>query len=233
MNENLLVTLVLILCFSPVIYELIIAIRLSAKGEKISFRKFKKFAKFSFLIVSLIAIGFALISHTNYLDYRKPLTFDEFDRITFDDFRGLEFFKKSLYGNERFAYVVSTIESEIGDNSVTVESYFHPSRSFVYNKNSNSKELLSHEKYHIKVTELFARKAKQSISTLETFDRKQIEEIIKSTKIEKNKYQREYDFQTFHSYVFSEQKKYEQEIDSLLDALSEFKNPKITFDEKH
>ena len=76
----------------------------------------------------------------------------------------MEFFKKSLYGNEKFAYVVSTLESEISDNYVTIQSLFHPSRSYVYNSHSNSHELLTHEKYHIKITELYARKAKKRIS---------------------------------------------------------------------
>ena len=50
------------------------------------------------------------------MNYEKPITFDKYDEITFENFRGLELFKKSLYGNERFAYVVTTIESEINDD---------------------------------------------------------------------------------------------------------------------
>ena len=189
--------------------------------------------KYSVAIIIPILIGFGVLSHTNYLNYEKPLTFDKYGQITFENFRGLEFFKKSLYGNERFAYVVTSIESDIDDNSVKVQSLFYPSRSFVYKKNTNSKELLTHEKYHIKITELFVRKAKEKITKLKRFDDKKIEGIIRQAEQNERKYQRQYDYDTFHSYVLSEQKKYEKEVDSLLNLLSEYKEPKIEFNDKN
>ncbi|MEJ6792565.1 MAG: hypothetical protein QNK89_07535 [Lacinutrix sp.] len=102
--------------------------------NKILLKKFWKFLKYRFLLLIVTVTIFATLSHTNYLDYEKPITFDKFDTITFENFRGIEFLKKSLYRNERFAYVVTTIKADINKNSVTVESLFHPSRSSVYNK---------------------------------------------------------------------------------------------------
>lgn len=173
----------------------------------------------------------AVLNHTNFLNYERPLTYDQYDQITFENFRGLEFFKKSLYGNKRFAYVVTSIESEIDNNSIAVWSLFHPSRSFVYKTNTNSKELLTHEKYHIKITELFTRKAKKSISELSPFEREEAERIIKNAKQEERVFQKEYDYNTFHSYVLSEQKRHEKEIDSLLNLLVDFKKAKITLND--
>lgn len=187
--------------------------------------------KYSLVFLALTLLGLAILNHTNFLNYERPLTFDKYDQITFENFRGLEFFKKSLYGNKRFAYVVTSIESEIDDNSVTVWSLFHPSRSFVYKTNTNSKELLTHEKYHIKITELFARKAKESISQLSSFEREEAEKIIKNAKQEERAFQKEYDYNTFHSYILSEQKRYEKEIDSLLNLLADFKKAKITLND--
>ncbi len=233
MNENLIVTLIMLLYFSPVFYQLSLVIKESKGGNRIPLKKFLKFTKYSFFVLIPILGLFAVLSHTNYLNYEKPLTYDKYEQITFENFRGLEFFKKSLYGNERFAYVVTTIESEINKNSIEVKSLFHPSRSFVYNKNTNSKELLSHEKYHIKITELFTRKAKQKIAGIKTFSEDKIERIIQSTRKEERNYQKEYDYNTFHSYVFSEQKRYEKQVDSLLTLLSEFEKPKIIIDEKN
>jgi len=161
------------------------------------------------------------------------MTFDKYEQITFQNFRGIEFFKKSLYGNQRFAYVVSSIDSDIDKNSVTVQSLFYPSRSFVYKKNTNSKELLTHEKYHIKITELFTRKAKEEISNLKIFDTNKIKEILREVEKKESAYQKEYDYNTFHSYVLKEQKRYEKEVDSLLTLLAVYKNPKITIDEKN
>ncbi|CAM1366461.1 conserved hypothetical protein [Tenacibaculum litoreum] len=231
MNEYLVITLIFLVYFSPVFYQLYLAIKENKGGNTIPLKKFKKFLKYSVMVIIPVIIGFGILSHTNYLNYEKPLTFDKYEQITFENFRGLEFFKKSLYGNERFAYVVTSIENEIDDKTVTIQSFFHPSRSFVYKKNTNSKELLTHEKYHIKITELFARKAKEKISKLNKFDEKKIEVIIRQAEQDERNFQKQYDYDTFHSYVLSEQKRYEKEVDSLLNLLTEYKEPKIEFND--
>ncbi|MBW8244809.1 hypothetical protein K1F50_18520 [Muricauda oceani] len=233
MSDNLIVILILFVYFSPLFYQLGVVLKERKRGNLVPLKKFLKIVKYSLVILFTLIIGFAILSHTNYLNYEKPLTFDQYDQITFENFRGLEFFKKSLYGNEQFAYVVVSIDSKFENNSVTVQSLFYPSRSFVYNQNTNSKELLTHEKYHIKIAELFSRKAKKKISELPSFDKKSINEILKQAKLDERKYQKEYDYNTFHSYVLSEQKKYEKEIDSLLDLLTNYKKPKIQFDAKN
>jgi hypothetical protein len=233
MNDNFLAIFILLIYFSPVFYQLGVVIIESKKGDRLPLKKFVKLVKYSLVFLSLILIGFLTLSHTNFLNYERPLTFDKYDQITFENFGGLDFFKKSLYGNERFAYVVTSIESEVDDDSATVLSLFYPSRSFVYKKNTNSKELLSHEKYHIKITELFARKAKEKISNLNRLEKEEIEGIIRKAKKEEREFQKEYDYNTFHSYVLSEQKRYEKEIDSLLNLLAKYENPKIQFNEKN
>ncbi|AXP81274.1 hypothetical protein CJ739_2193 [Mariniflexile rhizosphaerae] len=233
MNDKLIILLVSLLYFSPAIYQLFLLLKERKDENRELLKKLLQFSKYSFLILIFTSIVFGILSHTNFLNYEKPLTFDKYDQITFQNFRGLEFFKKSLYGNERFAYVVTSIDSDIDDNSVTVQSLFHPSRSFVYKKNTNSKELLNHEKYHIKITELFARKAKEKISDLNTFDKDKIEEIIREVKTKERTFQKEYDYNTFHSYVLSEQKRYEKEVDSLLTLLNKYKKPKITINDKN
>ena len=233
MNDYLIIILIVLLYFSPVFYQLYLLLKERKEENKKLLKRVLRFTKYSFLILIFTGIVFGILSHTNYLNYQKPMTFDQYDQITFQNFRGLEFFKKSLYGNERFAYVVTSIDSEIDDNSVTVQSLFYPSRSFVYKKNTNSTELLTHEKYHIKITELFARKAKQEISDLKILDEDKIEGIIKDVKIKERAFQKEYDYNTFHSYVLSEQKRYEKEVDSLLTSLNQYKNPKIIIDDKN
>jgi len=206
MNEKLIIILIVLLYFSPVFYQLFILLKERKEENKKLLKKLFIFTKYSFLILILTSIVLGTLSHTNFLDYEKPITFDKYDHITFQNFRGLEFFKKSLYGNERFAYVVTSIDSDIEDNSVTVKSLFYPSRSFVYKKNTNSKELLTHEKYHIKITELFARKAKEKISNLSIFDKNKIEGIISDIKIQERAFQKEYDYNTFNSNLLSKQK---------------------------
>lgn len=233
MNDKLIILLISLLYFSPAIYQLFLLLKERKDENKELLKKLLRFSKYSFLILIFTSIVFGILSHINFLNYEKPLTFDKYDQITFQNFRGLEFFKKSLYGNERFAYVVTSIYSDIDDNSVTVQSLFRPSRSFVYKKNTNGKELLNHEKYHIKITELFARKAKEKISDLNTSDEDKIEGIIREVKTKERAFQKEYDYNTFHSYVLSEQKRYEKEVDSLLTLLNEYKKPKITINDKN
>lgn len=232
MNEKIIAVLIILLYFSPVFYQLIIVIKESKRGNKLPLKKFLKVFKYSVLIFILIVTGLGIISHTNYLDYEKPITYDRFDEITFENFRGLEFFKKSLYGNERFAYVYTTIDSNFDRNYVSIQSLFHPSRSFVYNKHTNSRELLKHEKYHIKITELYARKARKEVLQLTSITSDKVNKILEIIWIKEREYQRQYDYDTFHSYVLSEQKKYEKEVDSLLNLHTAYKNPKINIDGK-
>ncbi|NER15053.1 hypothetical protein GWK08_16480 [Leptobacterium flavescens] len=231
MQDILIVILFLGLYFSPVLYQLVIVIKENKKGNKTPLKKFKKFLKYSFLILLPLAIAFMILIRVNFLNYESPITYDRVDQITFKNFRGLEFFKKSLYGNKRFAYVVTTIKSEIYDDSVSIQALFHPSRSFVYDTHSNNKQLLDHEIYHFKITELYARKLKYRISNLKHSSKNEIRELISSTWLEERKFQEKYDYDTFHSYVFSEQKKYQKTVDSLLNLLSEFKEPKITLND--
>lgn len=194
-------------------------------------KKFYRYLKLGVLSVILLLAGIFTISHTNYFDYEKPITFDRYDQISFENFRGIELFRKSLYGNKRFAYVVTSIDYEIVEDGVFVHSLFHPSRSFVYKRKAFVEELLTHEKYHFKITELYARKARKEISALRKIDRAEVKRIIRKTERAENSFQRLYDQDTFHSYVYGEQKKYERKIDSLLVLLSDFKNPKVEINE--
>jgi len=227
MNDILIIVFVLGIYFSPVFYQLAIVLRERKKGNLVPWNRFKKVLRYSLCIIIPIAIGFGIIMRTNYFNYEAPIKFEEYERITFENFRGLEFFNKSLHGNESFAYVVTTIDSKVEKDQVKVEALFHPSKSFVYNTHSNSTELLSHELYHFKITELYARKVKKRISEMNQPNKKKIKELIKENWREERTFQTKYDFDTFHSYVYGEQQKYERSIDSLLNLLIDYEKPII------
>lgn len=231
MNENLLAFLIIATYFSPVFYQIFLVIKEYKIGNKAPFKKLKKFIKYSIVILIPLLVFFFALSRVNYLNYKKPMTYEELENITLEDFRGFEFFKKSLYGSERFAYIVTSFESTIEVENLTIYSLFHPARSYVYNTQIHSQELLSHELYHFKITELFVRKAKKKISKLKKYNKNDIKDIINDSKIELNNYQKSYDYDTFHSYVLMEQKKYERTVDSLLNLLTDYKNPKISINE--
>ena len=86
--------------------------------------------------------------------------------------------------------------------------------------------------YHFKIAELFVRIAKKRISEYNKISQKEITGIISEIKMEEKFYQIQYDDDTYHSYVLSEQKKYENEIDSLLNLHENFKNHKLHINEK-
>lgn len=193
---------------------------------------FKSFLKYNLYVLSISLVIILTLSHTNFLNYESPIPYKRINAISFKNFRGLELFKKELYGSKYFAYVVTSIDYEINGDSLSVQSFFHPSQSFVYNKNSSSKELLNHEIYHFKITEIYTREAKKEISEIKTISKAEIKNIIKKIKVREQKFQEKYDYDTFHSYVLKEQTKYEKNVDSLLYLLKNYKNPKIKINEK-
>jgi hypothetical protein len=229
MDNEKLVLLVFSIIYLPVfIFEFIQYLR----NIERPMYNFKSFLKYNFYVLSITLVIILTLSHTNFLNYESPIPYKRINTISFKNFRGLELFKKELYGSKYFAYVVTSIDYEINDDSLSVQSFFHPSRSFVYNKNSGSKELLNHEIYHFKITEIYARKAKKEISEIKNITKFEIEDIINKTKVKEQEFQEKYDYDTFHSYVLKEQIKYEKNVDSLLYLLKNYKNPKIKINEK-
>lgn len=223
------IVIVLSTIFLPILLiELFIFLKL-LKRPKINFKKIIRYNLFLLLISALCIL---ILNHTNYLDYEKPIPFRKFNTINFKNFRGLGLFKRNLLGNKHFAYVVTSIDYEIEKDYINIEAYFHPSRSFVYNKNTNSSELLTHELYHFKITEIFARKARKKISTINNLSEESTGKIINDFKFLENEFQKKYDYETHHSYIYSKQVKYQKLIDSTLISLNEFKKTKILIHEK-
>lgn len=227
MSDYLIFTIILLFYFSPVFYYLVLAIKELKVDRKAGYKKLQCIGKWSLIIILPVIVFVGVISHTNFLNYEKPIPFEKVENITFRNFRGVELFKKSLYGYEKFAYVSTGMEVNFNNTEVDIRSYFYPSRSFVYKNNSNSKDLLRHEIYHFKITELYVRKAKSEIAKMRGFSETRIKEIIDLMENEERIFQMEYDRDTFHSYVYGEQKKYERSIDSILKSLSQYKKPKI------
>jgi hypothetical protein len=222
-NEKIVLIALSILYIPLFLLEFFYYIKL-LKRPKLNFKVTFKYIIASFIV---LIIGILALSHTNYLNYEKPIPYKDYGSINFKNFKGIELFQKELFGSKYFAYVVTSIEVDYEKDSVSIISYFHPSSSFVYNKESRFKDLLKHELYHFKITELFARKAKEKISTFEKVSKKEINIIIEEIEIEERKFQIKYDYDTHHSFIYNKQIEYQKTIDSLLLTLNNFKNPKI------
>jgi predicted secreted Zn-dependent protease len=95
----------------------------------------------------------------------------------------------------------------------------------VYKKEVFNEYLIRHEKYHFKITEIYARRIKKEIKKIMFFDKTKIQNIINREKKAERAFQKQYDYDTYHSYVYKQQKKYEKQIDSLLSLLKNYKEP--------
>ncbi len=233
MNETTSAILFVLVFFSPVFYQLFLVIRENKKGTKVVLIKLKKYLFYSILVFIPIAIFVLTLNKINFINYQSPMPYSQIEKITFLDFKGYEFFKKAFNGSNQFAYIVTEIDSEINNDNVRIESFFHPARSFVYNSHAYDNDLLAHELYHFRITEIYARKIRQELKGLEQVTKNEINGIIKQKKRNEREYQRKYDFDTYHSQINKEQNKYEKEIDSLLLLLNEFKEPKIRINVKN
>ncbi|CAM3698373.1 hypothetical protein FLGE108171_10950 [Flavobacterium gelidilacus] len=222
-NEKIVLIALSILYIPLFLLEFLFFIKL-LKRPKVNFKITFKYIIISFII---IMIGVFTLSYTNYLNYEKPIPFKDINSINFKKFKGIELFQKELFGSKYFAYVVTSIEVDHEIDSVSIISYFHPSSSFVYNKESRFKDMLTHELYHFKITELFARRAKEKISTFEKISKKEINIIVEEMEYEERKFQIKYDYDTHHSFIYNKQIEYQKTIDSLLLKLNNFKKPKI------
>jgi len=231
MSQTLSIIVFILIMFSPVFYKIYQLIRSGEVDFRIIFSRIKKYLIYA-TFISAVVIAFILsLNYINFLDYKEPMPFSKYDSITFHDFKAYEFFRKSFEGERRFAYIVTSIEVKINDDNIEVQSLFHPSRSFVYNSKINSKELLTHELYHFKITELYARHIRKKLKELNSLDKNIIDSIVEQEKIKGKIFQKKYDFDTYHSYVYQQQKLYEKQIDSLLSLYSEYKQPIININE--
>ena len=182
-----------------------------------------------YFCVSIIVCGVFIFSlnQVNFLNYKSPISYSKIEEITFSDFRGLEFFRSTFYGNRRYAYIVTDIVVEYDEEEVYAESFFHPAKSYVYNKKAYADGLLTHELYHFRITEVYCRRIKKRIKNLIEYDESKIESIISNESKKERAHQYRYDKDTFHGYVLKNQRKYQKDVDSLLYLLNEYKSPKI------
>jgi hypothetical protein len=83
-----------LIIFTSIYLPLIIIQFLVYLGKiKIPKLNFKKILITNLIVLVTAIIGIGILSHTNYLDYEKPIPYSEYDRISFKNFRGLELLK--------------------------------------------------------------------------------------------------------------------------------------------
>jgi hypothetical protein len=184
------------------------------------------------LIVALLAVSilsFATLYEVNFLDYSNPIPYSQNSRITFKDFKGYKKPAETLHGIQEFAFIkTSRVLKLKPNNTFSAITYFHPSRSYVFNQHLRNSDLLSHELYHFHIAEYITRLLKRDIIQNNP---KLSATIIKNLKEKyrdlENEMQIQYDDETDHSYAFKHQKLWQHKIDSGLNSLLSFENSDI------
>lgn len=181
------------------------------------------------LTISIIIIPLTVLFDTNYIRYKAPIPFSSIDNITFADFRGLLKPKTKFSEHNKIAMIVPLIKVKKSENTVYVESFFYPTRSYVYYKNLFSNVMLKHEMYHFRITEYHARLMRQEIGyTPGARKRKTLNRIKYHIMNKEAEMQNQYDTETEHNLVQSKQIEWQNKIDSLLISLEDYSETIVT-----
>jgi hypothetical protein len=200
-------------------------------APEIKLRRLKSKINTTVLILGSTMLAVSVLFHINILRYSSPIPFAEIDKITLKDFKGYRKPYQTLDGQGEFAFITTSINWQTTDRGVEVEAVFHPARSYVYNDKIVDRFLLKHELYHFRITEIFARKCRQELSQIELMPSDGvIRDVITANEESETEMQLRYDDESYHGYLMKEQKRWEKNVDSLLNLLIEYKTPTVRYE---
>ena len=206
-----------------------------SKGRKLFSRELKLRHRRKQIDTSVFVLGFTCLAastlfHINIIEYHRPIQHADVATITLQDFIGFKRPNQTLDGSNEFAFIVTSIEYEMDDHQVEIKAIFHPSRSYVFNERLVDKFLLEHELYHFHITELHARLIRSQLAALNQMPTvNQVERIVNTQRTSEYIMQKEYDNDTYHSYVLKKQKAWQGKIDSLLSSHQKFAQTAVRF----
>jgi len=181
-------------------------------------------------ISALLILCITALFEVNFLNYAKPVPYSDYQKITFTDFKGLKKPYQALYGVKEFAFIKTSREiKKLSNNRLTITTYFHPSRSYVFNNYIRDKNLLNHELYHLHIAEYCSRLLRKYVFEHRgALTQRLLSELSEKYAEMENNLQQQYDEESYHSYVLSMQKKWESLIDENLKSLEKFQDPIVT-----
>ena len=183
------------------------------------------------LILGFTMLIASLLFHVNILRYSAPIPFADIETITLKDFKGYRKPYQTLHGESEFAFITTTISWETSGDSILIQALFHPARSYAYNSKKLDRLLLTHELYHFKVTEVFARKCRQQLSVHGSAPSEHtVRNVVAVMRDSAQDMQLRYDRESYHGYLMKEQKKWQKKIDSLLTLLDPYKTPVMHYE---
>ncbi|MEM6525158.1 MAG: hypothetical protein AAF693_15250 [Bacteroidota bacterium] len=190
-------------------------------GIKIDTRKYFYRIHLATLLLGIVLTLLLVALKINFFNYKKPIAYQNMSQISLKDFRGFNIPGRTLDGNDKFATITTSIEVSRNQDAFAVTSLFHPSRSYIYNRNAVSSDLLKHEMYHFHITEIFARELRKLLA--EKGEQVDFKKKYDSILVEEKEMQKIYDYDSYHGYLLSKQKEWESKIDSILLILDDYK----------
>jgi hypothetical protein len=183
------------------------------------------------LILGITTIVVSILFHINIFRYSSPIPFAEIDKITLKDFKGYRKPNQTMDGIKEFAFITTSIDWNKNDRYLEVQALFHPARSYVFNDRIVDRFLLKHELYHFRITELFARESRKELSKQKQVPSNDvIIEALNANQESEDNMQYRYDEECYHGYLMKEQRRWEKQIDSLLNLLADYKTPIVQYE---
>ena len=126
----------------------------------------------------------------------------------------------------------STVDISDRSSTVMITARFHPKESWTrYPNLNNPDQALEHEKRHMDITEVYARKFRQLVSTslfTASHFQEEIGRLFKEIVSQQREEQTRYDQETNHSINTAQQQKWNTQIDRQLEALKAYSTPVLT-----
>ena len=126
---------------------------------------------------------------------------------------------------------ISTQQTSAKEATVLITARFHTQESWTRFPNlTQPAEALNHEKRHLDITEVYARKLRQAVSKTKLSSKnfmKELDHLFKDYVTQHRAEQVHYDHETNHSTVTEQQRKWDMKIDGQLKELSDYIDNKI------
>jgi predicted secreted Zn-dependent protease len=181
-------------------------------------------------IISIFILGLAM-SFMTLPKVEKSINWS-ITKLTWADFEG-KMSKSDPYDAVTSSGVSNEFSGKDFKLNFDVSAKFYPKKS-KKKKNNQTAELLNHEQRHFDITEIFARKLRQSIlnSTFKGLNKigTTVNKMYSKNNSLWQKMQTKYDKETNHSKNETEQKMWDSKIDDLLESLSAYKDTQFEID---
>ncbi len=161
----------------------------------------------------------------------QDIHWDKHDGLMWSDFSGEPNTGSQYHASTQSGVQYASSWSGAGNEitlTFTVFAYFDPDRSWVKPWKGTDR-LLEHEQLHFDISELHARKLKQTLSTYPFSKRheKEVKALFEENTAQRNAMQAKYDLETDHMVDREEQAKWEEYVQEELDKLSDFAGRKV------